>query len=544
MQGFLSESCVWGMNPYEFFRSHCLMVSNMIFIYLKSRNRHFNLIHYLFSLFFFVELSGCTSLPMNSYARNLAEKYAREAALPVLEKIYIEQVPIQVASLGAFEEVQSIPGGVFKPVYQKNSLAYGAGGILQLGYGDYVIPVMTYCMKVSGGSPSGYVYSLSRLQGTRAGLIRALNQKALSQFSPNDIQILSWSLQAGLSYDELTPQSMHIFNSVLPERKIEIKESFLDVFQNKWNQISEKTDGVFPSFSSASDDFLSSLGGFGDEILMIRNFQKTLTQYGNDYSKLSSAINDGILLPHGQKVTGWNKINDQIYARFLTNGHYQDVGQIQIRVVDNHKRKPGSASQTLLPIDIGSWLADPNNYYVQPLSFSMILSSEGVFLGPEIIDAPLFATALLSALLANQVVDWDAFNQLKDFLSDVKDTKVRNLIRNGDIALNKAYDDLEKPARDVNVIDKNTEKSPDRKDSNTREYKKSGGAEQLGKDFDKISGRLQNTQDGTSIKQLPDGKTIVKRSQKNENLPTLEIQPIKTGIKGRDQIRIKVRYYP
>jgi len=512
--------------------------------YLNRRGRHFNLIFHLFPTLLFAVFSGCSSLPTNSYARNIAKRYALEAVTPELEKFYVAQAPIQPVSVGAFEVVPQLPGGAFKPSFQKSSFAYDSNGILQLGYGDYIIPVMTYCMKVAGGSPSAIIYSLSRLQGTRANLIKELNQKALPQFPPSEIQILSWSLQAGLSYDDFTPQSGHVFDIVLPNRKDEIKDSFLKMFQDKWNQISEKTNGLFPNFEEASDDFLKGLGSFGNDILILKNFQKNLNQYGDDYPRLSAIINIDDSIGPVQETTGWSKINDQVYARFLTSGHFQDIGQIQIRIVDNQKRKPSTISHVLLPVDISSWLADPNDFHIQPLSFSIILSNEGLLLVPQIADAPIIAVALLSGILAAQVIDWDSFNQLKNFLSDVKDFDVRNLIRNGDIALNKAYDDLEKPARDAGVIDKNTQKSKQNAGSSTREYNKSGGAEQLEKDFDKIPGQVQVAQDGIPIKELPDGKTVVKRPEKNQTLPTLEIQPAETGVKGNDRIRIKVRYNP
>jgi len=519
---------------------------SVIYRYLKVRVQYFNLISHLFLFTVLITIfAGCSSLPENSYARSIAEKAAAEAATPVLEKIYLTQAPIQPVSLSTFEIVPQLPGGSFKPIFRPNSFSYDSNGILQLAAGDYIIPVMTYCMNASGASPRSITYHLSSLQGTRAELIKELNQKALPQFSPSDVQILSWSLQAGLTYDELIPQSRQIFDVVLPNRKNEIKESIFKIFQNEWDQISIKTDGLFPSFETSSDEFLLTLGSFGREILTARNFQKSIQQYGNDYSRLAALIDVGGSTAQTSSSTGWSKINDQVYARFLTEGHFQDIGQIQVRVINPQKRSPSALTNILVPIDLSSWVADPGYVQIQPLSFSMLLSEEGILLIPEIADAPLIAAALLSAILAAQVIDWDSFNQLKDFLNDVQDSHIQNLIRTGNIALNKVYDDLEKPARDAGVIDKNTKKSPDNKDSDTREYIKSGGVEQLGKDFDKMSGEAQSAKDGIPIKELSDGKKIVKRLESDgEQFPTLEIQPAKGSDRLDNRLRIKVRYHP
>ena len=490
-------------------------------------------------------LAAC-STPSGSFdSQGLAQKAAIEAVSPVLNKLYLDQAPIRPPSLSTFPLVDSLPGKPFKGGFRPRSVSYDSNGILLLAPGDYVIPVMTYCMNVSGSSPPGFIYVLSQLQGKRADLIQELNQRAFPRFSPNDVQILSWSLQAGFSYEELTPKSQQILDTVLPERRKEIEESFLKKFQQEWDRISDKTDGLFPAFDGSSDKILDQMGEAGQKVQDFREFQSDLRQYGNDYSQLSRMIDAPKSIAQAPRTTPWSKINDQVYARFVTGGEFQEIGQVQIRVVSVQKRMPSSSGSLFVPVNISSWVADPRDSHIQPLSFSMILSTEGILLVPEIAHAPVIAAALLGAILASNEVDWDLFRQLKNYLADMKDARVRGLIHNGDIALQKAYDDLEKPVKEAGIIGKNkTKKTPESRNSDTREYKKPGGVEQLEKDFDKLPGESKLASDGIPIKELPDGKTAVKRLPREGRPPILEIQPQQTGNKSEDRLRVKVRYTP
>ncbi len=87
-----------------------------------------------------------------------------------------------------------------------------------------------------------------------------------------------------------------------------------------------------------------------------------------------------------------------------------------------------------------------------------------------------------------------------------------------------------------------TKKTSKKEKNKVREYKKSGGREQLEKDFDKMPGESSRAKDGTETKNLPDGTTIIKSPGSN-NGPTLEIQPPPNNPKYPDPgIRVKVRY--
>jgi hypothetical protein len=525
--------------------ARCLIISIVIKSFkIKNWRNTFDL-HQLFKYFYFaaVLLTACSSLPNRSDVNSLAAKAALHAAQPALEKIFFAEAPILPASQSRFPLVNQLPGkNSFNPFpYQKNSISYAPDGTLLLSPGDYLIPVMTYCMKVSGSSPNGHAYALALLQGTRATIIREINMRATPRFSPNGVQILSWSLQAGLSYDEMTDQSRHIIDTVTPERKNEIKESFLQHFENGWNRISENSNGLIPSFEDTSDDLLSETGEVGTDIVEIRNFRRSLREAGNDYLTLRSLIDlKTNFQPESQKPT-WSQISDRVYARFVTRGHFQELGQIQIRVLPPlQKRNPSSTIVSKITIDLSSWLADPRNLSIQPLSFSTVVGSQGVLLIPELADAPLLAAAALGAILASEMIDWDAFHDLSQLLTNATDARVRQLIQEGNTALQEAHDELEKPAREAGVIDKSAKDTTEDRNNSTRQYDKPGGIEALQKDFDKFPEETRIADDGTEYKDLPKGNRIVKRLRdKNGPRPVLEIQPQKGN---GTNIRIKVRY--
>jgi len=112
------------------------------------------------------------------------------------------------------------------------------------------------------------------LQGAKANIIREVNTKAIPQYSSGDVQILSWSIQNGLSYDEMTKTSREIIDKVVPELKSQLRESFLENFSEKWNQLSKATNGVLPGFGETSDTLLSNWTNWDQSLLKCASFGK------------------------------------------------------------------------------------------------------------------------------------------------------------------------------------------------------------------------------------------------------------------------------
>jgi hypothetical protein len=425
--------------------------------------------------------------------------------------------------------VQEMEGTTYndKDANQTSFIIEDSGNFL-LTTGDYSIPVMTYCMKSSSSSPKGHTYILDQMKGKLAPLIKKLNLKAPAHFSMSDIQILHWSLMSGLSYEEMTDESQMIIDQIVPEHRNEIKESFLSSIEKKFDHLSERSDGKVPT--------LNDIPYFEE----MRSFRDKLREVGNDYEKLKSII-DTSSSKEKRNETPWSKISENIYARFVTEGSFGDIGFIQVRVIPETGRTINSESQKKYTFDVTSLVANPNDSNVQPLSFTPLYGMAGVIGTSRIAANPHAAALILALTLVVYPMNWDDFFQLEEFLEDINDKDVKKEIEKGRETLRKEHDELERPLKEAGIISGKDKKHSKQK-KETREYRKPGGLEQLQKDFDKMPGKLIEATDGTEIKVLPDGTTIVKGT-KNNHGPTLELQPPKENPKYPDDgIRVKVRY--
>lgn len=384
-------------------------------------------------------------------------------------------------------------------------------------------------MKSSSSSPEGHAYTLDQMKGKLGPIIKKLNLKASAHFSISDIQILHWSLLSGLSYEEMTEESRRIIDQIIPEHRNQFKESFLNSMGKKLDHLSDLSNGTIPTLSD-----IPYLEG-------MRSFRDKLREVGNNYEELSRLIDT---TPSKKKRTEppWSKISENIYARFVTEGSFGDIGFLQVRVIPEAGRTINSELQKKYPLDVTSLVANPNDSNIQSLSFTPLYSITGVVATSRIAANPRAAALLIALALAVYPMNWDDFFKLEELLEDVHDMNVQKEIKKGKEALRKEHDELEKPLKEAGIISGKDKKTSKREKDKVREYKKSGGREQLQKDFDKMPGESSKAQDGRETKNLPDGTTIVKSPDSNHG-PTLEIQPPKDNPKyPDDRIRVKVRY--
>jgi hypothetical protein len=507
--------------------------------------------HFYKKIFFlFLALAGvssCDSIPyINKSVISVATKALIKANAPKLELYFLNHSPILAPEQSRFQTVDNLPGSEFNPNLDRNKIFnFSMDGKIIIESGDYVIPVTTYCMKADSSSPAGHSYLLSKMLGSRANIIKNLNIKTLPKYSQKDVQILSWSLQAGLSYEDMTEESKKIIDDKLLEFKSEIQESFIIGFEKQWNDISAKSSGMIPSFADSSDELLLELGDVGRKIIKARDFREMIKQVGNNYSSLSQSILvSGADSIKAIKIERWSKISDRVFAKFIIEGGYQEIGYLKIRVLPESRGANSILSSSALRVDISSWLADPDSKIIQPLSFSPIIGIGGIVVLPTLIDAPLASAIVIGAILAAKVIDWKLFDDLYKMFNGSEDKRIQKNLDKGLLILSKAHDELEKPLRDAEIISKKTKNSSKDKDNETREYSKSGGDEELSKDFDRLPGEASRAKDGTEIKTLPDGKRAVKRleSVEQDKKSTLEIQPPNIKENPDSGLRIKVRY--
>jgi hypothetical protein len=491
-----------------------------------------------FLLLYLALLSSCAQLFTNhDGTKDLVLQKVRTS----IEKIFDQENSINSPGRNTYPLVQKHPGDTFVPHQTIRSVfSYDSKGRLLLAPGDYTFPVMTYCMKSSASSPAGHIYSLSQLTGKRAKMIRDLNLLAPAKYFTEEIQMVSWSLQYGLSYEELGKLGQEMVDSVIPHYKVELRESILNQIEKKWNEVSDSSLGVLPSFTESISSLKDNLGEIGKRIQEMRDYRDRLREFGYDYARLSELIDTS----SRSKISGdtaWSKISNNVYARFVTNGSFGEIGYIQVRVLASSLgREINSVQIKHEVLDLASLIANPNNQSIQPISFSPLYGFGGtITLTPALSRHPLAGALLLAAVLNAKHVDWEAFFDLQDLLQDSRDRDVQKEIERGKEALRKEHDILEKPLKEAGIIPGKRKDTSKNKNGRVRNYEKEGGEKQRQKDFDKIEGEYSKAKDGTEKKALPDDTTVVKRPDED----TIEVQAPKGDprypFKGT---KVKVRY--
>ena len=308
-----------------------------------------------------LNLISCQFLDINkSVPGGIGEQVTKALVKEQISDLIYKNSPTQSPKINEFTTVNILPGNPFSRVIRRQQIEYAKTGEMLLSSGDYIIPVMTFCLDRHASSPSGFLYNLSTLQGSRRQIIRELTMRGMPRYFSRDLQVLIWSLQAGLSYAELNKDGQKIIDDLLPERRQELDQSFLEKIKNDWNKISEKTNGHLPKFDVVSNEFLIGLGEIGNSIIQIKNRVQEIKDSNFDYQILSQVIDVRNKINKAQE-TPWTKVSDQIYARFVTEGHYQEIGYVEVRVLNVYKiRTVNSVRESKVSFDLSS------HYYLPP----------------------------------------------------------------------------------------------------------------------------------------------------------------------------------
>lgn len=328
------------------------------------------------------------SLPIpNGSVKDVLKGAIADQLIKTLGSTLTNEAPIASSREALFPTVNQLPGATFQPQAMPTTLISQirntADGSVTLLPGDYRIPVNVFCMKVSAHSPAGHRYLLAPLQGKSADVITALNARSAGTTIPRpQLQVLSWNLQAGMKYEELTPELKAIVDQLLPDYKSRLSRSFYEQIESTWRQLSSTAPGL-PSMDSA----LGRLGEVGQAIATLRQTRETLMRYGNNFESLSRAFvpPTQTKTPNNPANTPWSRVSPQVYARFITQGTYTDPGELQVRVVANSASMSSQPHQwvattnltgrlnlaaTPVKVPLAGLVGDPQDASVQPLSMS------------------------------------------------------------------------------------------------------------------------------------------------------------------------------
>jgi hypothetical protein len=324
-------------------------------------------------------LPGIPSVPNANQA--VSDAVAKQI-VAALDKTFNDDAPIRISVSDAFPTIASLPGGNFSPA--SGAAANFALQELRAGDlrpGDYAIAARGYCMNVHAHAPSANTFRLAPLRGKWADIVIALNARApASSYSPVDVQVLSWSLQAGMKYAEMSSRSKTVVDALLPEFKPRLQQSFYEQLQSTFNRLAAVPGA--PSF----DAILDRMGETGAAIRAIRDARATLIADADDYDRLVTAFNLGRAnAPGDSGITPWSIVANDVYARLIAPGSFLDVATVEVRVGRTARvslaYSGGGLDLPVAPL-AGLWLAqsgspvDPSQWVgvpsaaVQPLSLS------------------------------------------------------------------------------------------------------------------------------------------------------------------------------
>ena len=256
-------------------------------------------------------------------------------AAEALKGVIKDDLPIAASLKDAYPTVSEseLPGGSFAASTANLQTFYqalkGGGLTIALSPGDYSVPVHVFCMKHNAHAPgSSETFLLAPLKGKQVKPIGTLNSRFVSaNIDRNTIQGLSWAIQAGTKYEELSAEQKKIVDRLIPEFKGQLSQSFLEKVESTLRQI--------PG-APTLDSVIGKLGPVGELLRTYQQARTTIQQNGGNYSALErllllpgSAPNDGdSKYPRGI----WSKISDRIYARLLPTG-LSSPGSLDIRVL-------------------------------------------------------------------------------------------------------------------------------------------------------------------------------------------------------------------
>src|SRR5438105_599365 len=191
----------------------------------------------------------------------------KQAAKDIVSKELIKQMgnefdlgqPLRLSAASEYPTTATLPGRAFHPVSQgvvQTIFGHSHNGRVDLPPGDYAVTIFTYCMLAHVHPPMRNKFRLTPIQGKWADIASALFSRTAYTNDPGDVQVLVWSMLAGMKYQELSPKSQHLVDTVLPDFKGRLQQSFYEQLQRRWAQISANVPGV-PSFDQA-------LGQMGD----------------------------------------------------------------------------------------------------------------------------------------------------------------------------------------------------------------------------------------------------------------------------------------
>ncbi len=267
--------------------------------------------------------------PLASLENAAKEKAAEDA----LTKVLNDNLPLTLDAKDVYPTVATLPGGPFSPT----PLKLTADQLNQpLAPGDYTINTLDFCSEYSVHQPgAGVAYVLGPYEGKAAGAIGALIWRGTVQYNiaPQSLQAVSWSIQSGLTYDQMPKSYQQIVDQVIPDFKSELTGDSVTNLENTYNSLA-KTASLPPL-----DTMLAKLGEPGQLALDAERQRQILTaQNTTDQLKqqtLFQGQESGLYTPVKAESGPWTeRVQGQVYMKLLiAGGNMASNNVMQIRVM-------------------------------------------------------------------------------------------------------------------------------------------------------------------------------------------------------------------
>jgi hypothetical protein len=278
---------------------------------------------------------GCTNWPVP--LPGVAQDVARDVAIRQLAAIWKDDIPIERTEHTFYPIVERLPGAAFTPTPLPSKLE----DTTPIGPGDYEIPAHFYCAHVYRRNGSGYRYRLAKLEGKFSEALTQLYVRASKAGTPTrEVQVLSWSMEARVAYDDLKPQQQALVDRLIPEYREQMQLGLTEKLMRDWETWSSRLP--VPSFNET----LAKMGDVGTYIrTLMRARQDILNKSYNCHALASVFVTwHGAPVPIDPEKTPWSRIHERSFMRFVAPKGAPNDGIIQIRILEGHSyhRQPST----------------------------------------------------------------------------------------------------------------------------------------------------------------------------------------------------------
>jgi hypothetical protein len=272
----------------------------------------------------------CAPVNLPSPLENVIEGAINSAVKNQLRSLFTEQIPISGSEHEFYDSVATLPGEAFAPQFLPLS---SLPPDTLIPPGDYEIPAHFYCTKIYSFDGRGNRFALARLSGRMSDVLSALYDRASRnpEITTNDVQGLSWAIQTGISYNDLSTSQKALVDQLIPDYRDRMRASLIDQLTETTNRVSRLSGNRLPGVNQILND-LGSVGDVINSLLQARQ-QILQTSYSSQALAEEFAPQRDVFLQGGVEATPWSVVEENVYLRFIAPDGALNDGIVQVRII-------------------------------------------------------------------------------------------------------------------------------------------------------------------------------------------------------------------